>query len=84
VWWTDAAHSITLTTSLVADNGTVLPVSVEHRASRAPQLETGGHAFTAKVPLIEVRPGAYTLRVVAQSDFDTPRTVTHDIPIQVR
>ena len=84
VWWTDTAHSITLTTSLVSDNGTAVPVTTEHRASGAAQLKTGGYAFTAKVPLRDVRPGAYILRVEARTNFDTPRTVTHDVPIQVR
>jgi VWFA-related protein len=84
IWWTDTAHAITLTTSLVTDEGVALPVTTEQRASRAPQLKTGGYAFTAKVPLKDVKPGAYTLRIAARSDFDQPRTVTHDVPIQVR
>jgi VWFA-related protein len=84
VWWTDAAHSITLTTALVAADGTVAPVTTERRASRAPQRKDGGYAFTATIPLRDVRPGAYILRVEAHSDFDTPRAVTHDVPIQVR
>ena len=84
IWWTDAPHSITLTTALVDANGTAVPVTTEDRASRAPQLKTGGYAFTAKVPLHDVRPGSYTLRVEARSNFDTPRTVAHDVPITIR
>jgi hypothetical protein len=84
VWWTDEAHTITLTTALVAADGSVVPVTTEERASRSPQLKNGGYAFTANLPLADVRPGAYVLRVEARSDFDTPRTVTREVPMTVR
>jgi VWFA-related protein len=84
IWWTDAAHTITLTTELRSSDGTVIPMSTERRASGTPQVKEGGHPFTARIPLADVRPGSYLLHLEARSDFDTPRSVAQDVPIQVR
>ena len=84
VWWTDAAHSITVTTTLRGTDGAVIPMSSERRASGTPQLKEGGHPFTASLPLADVRPGLYILHVEASSDFDKPRSVAQDVQIQVR
>lgn len=84
IWWTDAAHTITLTTELRAADGTVIPVTTERRPSGTAQLKEGGHPFTARIPLANVPPGAYVLHVEAQSDFDKPRSVAQDVPIEVQ
>jgi VWFA-related protein len=84
IWWTDAAHGITLTTELRGADGTVIPVATERRASRTPQLKGGGHPFTTRIPLTDVRPGPYVLHVEASSDFDKPRSVSQEVPIEVR
>jgi hypothetical protein len=59
-------------------------MTTEQRASRTTQLKGGGYAFTANVPLRDVQPGAYVLRVEARSDFGNARSVVREVPIQVR
>ena len=84
IWWTDAAHSLTLTTELHGPDGAVIPVATERRASRTPQLKGGGHPFTTRIPLTNVPPGSYVLQVEATSDFDKPRSVSQEVPIEIR
>jgi VWFA-related protein len=84
IWWTDAAHSLTLTTELHGPDGALIPVATERRASRTPQLKGGGHPFTTRIPLTNVPPGSYVLHVEATSDFDKPRSVSQEVPIEIR
>jgi VWFA-related protein len=82
--WAESDHAISLTTELRGENGRVVPMTSESRSSRAPQLAGGGHGFVAVLPLSEVPPGDYVVRVDAHSNFEPGRTVTREIPIKVR
>jgi VWFA-related protein len=84
IWWTDAAHTITLNTELRGPDGTVIPVNSERRASATPHLKEGGYPFTVSLHLDAVPPGSYVLHVEAQSDFEKGRSVAQDVPIQVQ
>jgi VWFA-related protein len=44
----------------------------------------GTMSFSAGIPLVDVPPGEYVIRVTARAGTDAERTVTRDIPIRVR
>ena len=83
-WWTDAEHAISLTTALRGANGEVIPMTSERRSSKAPKVSRGGHGFVARLPLADVPPGAYVLRVEARSEYEASRMVAREVPITVR
>jgi hypothetical protein len=84
VWWTDSDHTISLKADLRAEDGRVVRTASEQRSSKAPPLADGGHGFLARIPLNEVPPGSYTVRLEAHTDFGEQRTVTREIPVRVR
>ena len=79
----DSPRTIELTASLLNDRGRVIRIAgPEQRASTAPRRKSGGHGFTARLPL-DVEPGAYVISVATRSGEDGP-TVSRRIPIRVR
>lgn len=68
VWWTTSDRPLTLATELRAEDGRVIPMTAEQRSSQAAPLDSGGHAFLARLPLEDIAPGAYVLRVEARAD----------------
>jgi VWFA-related protein len=83
VWWTDADHTITVVTELRDGNGRVIPMTSTERPARDAQ-RTTGDSFVAALPLIDIPPGPYTLRVQARSTYGPSRAVTRDVEIVVR
>ena len=84
VWWTDADHTMSVTTELRSKDGRLMWTTSEARSSKAPQLPGGGQGFLASMPLSNVPPGSYIVRVEARSDFGEQRVVTREVPIRVR
>jgi len=83
VWWTDAEHTITFLTELRSEDGRAIPMTSEKRSSMAAQ-KVSGHPFLATLPLADVPPGSYLLRVEGRSDFGRSPSVMREVPIEVR
>jgi hypothetical protein len=79
----DAAHTVTITTSLRNAAGVALRTTVDERSSL--ELGDGARAyrFIAGMPLDDLTPGAYLIHVEARSEFADP-AVSRDIQIVVR
>ena len=75
---------ITLTTDLRGEDGSVFPLTEDERGTAAARSASGGHAFTVRLPLDRVAPGAYVLRVRARSSATADQHVTREIPIRIR
>jgi hypothetical protein len=84
VWWTDDEHALHLTAELRGDSGRALASRSETRSSRAAQVPGGGHGFAMPLPLADVPPGAYVLRVEGRADFGERRPVVREVAINVR
>lgn len=83
VWWTDAEHTITFLTELRNDDGRSMPMTSEKRSSTAVR-KVNGHPFVATLPLADVPPGSYLLRVEGRSDFGRSPSVVREVPIEVK
>ena len=83
VWWTDAEHTITFRTELRNEDGRTIPMTSEKRSSTAVQ-KVNGHPFVATLPLADVPPGSYLLRVEGRSDFGRSPSVIREVAIEVR
>ena len=83
VWWTSEERTVTLRTELRDERGGVIAMTREDRSSRTANRVTG-HRFAARVPLVGVPPGRYTLRVEGRLSSGTSSPVSRDVSITVR
>jgi hypothetical protein len=78
-------HKVDITTTVRADDGRVVFKTEEERTSEELRGARGGYGYTAQVPLADIAPGDYVLRVEARSRLsgkDAP--AAQDIEIRVR
>ena len=60
-------HKVDIVTTVRSDTGTVLFMNEDERASTELQGQRGGYGYTARIPLTDLPPGLYVLRVEARS-----------------
>ena len=60
-------HKVDIVTTVRSDTGTVLFMNEDERASNELQGQRGGYGYTARIPLSDLPPGLYVLRVEARS-----------------
>lgn len=60
-------HKVDIVTTVRSDTGTVLFMNEDERASNELQGQRGGYGYTARIPLTDLPPGLYVLRVEARS-----------------
>ena len=76
---------IEFTTAIMTERGRILRVpDPQSRAATAPRRKSGGHGFTARLPLEGLGPGPYVIFVEAHSGGVDGPTVSRRIPIRVR
>jgi len=78
------AHRVEVRTTLTADNGTAVFSSRDERKSEELKGATGTFGHIAKVPLKDVAPGRYVLRVEAQSTLSNAAPAFREIEITVK
>jgi hypothetical protein len=79
-----APHTITVTASLRATDGRMIPLAAEQRSAAAARNAAGGHAFAFPLPFGDVSAGVYALRVEAVSSSGAGFTTAREIPVQIR
>jgi hypothetical protein len=79
-----AAHTVTLTAELRAEGGTVVRKVSEDRSSSELQGKRGGYGFSAQLPLNDVAPGIYVIRVEARVNIGSRPAASKDIQIRIR
>jgi VWFA-related protein len=78
------AHKIDITTKLITDDGREVFKTNEERASSELQgSKGGGYGHTLQIPLKDVAPGLYLLRVEAASRLKDVNTVSKEMLIRV-
>jgi VWFA-related protein len=80
-----AAHTVTITTSVLADDGKVVFSTADERKSEElAGAKSGGYGYIAKVPLQDLAPGRYVLRVEARSSLGGGEPVRRELEFRVR
>jgi VWFA-related protein len=77
-------HRVEITAEVLSDEGKVVHKTSDQRKSEELQGATGGYGYTTKVPLANLAPGRYVLRVTATSLLGKPEPVAREIEFRVR
>jgi VWFA-related protein len=76
-------HRVDVSTTLRADDGRILFKTEEERSSDEFKGGKGGYVYRTEVPLRDVAPGLYVLRVEARSRLRSDTPVLRDIQLRV-
>jgi len=77
------AHKVDIETSLRSEGGQAVFETKEERDSSELAGGPGGYGFTARVPLTEVPPGLYVLRVTGKARIGDQEQVTRETVVRV-
>jgi VWFA-related protein len=79
-----APHRVTITSSILADDGRVLFTASDERSSDELQGKKGGYGYTREIPLSQFPPGRYVLRIDARTTLANGGTASREVEIRVR
>jgi VWFA-related protein len=77
------AHKVDIITTVTSDEGRVMFKTDETRDSSDIQGKRGGYGYTARVPLKDLTPGIYVLKVEARSRLGAGPTVDRQVQISI-
>ena len=77
-------HRVEITAEVLSDEGKVVHKTSDQRKSEELQGASGGYGYTTKIPLADLAPGRYVLRVTATSLLGKPEPVAREIEFRVR
>jgi VWFA-related protein len=77
-------HRVAINTTVAADDGKVLFTTGDERASQELQGQKGGYGYTAKIPLGDLPPGRYVLRIEARTLLSNGGTAVRELEFRVR
>lgn len=77
-------HKVDIVTTVRSDTGTVLFMNEDERASSELQGQRGGYGYTARIPLTDLPPGPYVLRVEARSRLGDHPAAGREVRFTVR
>jgi VWFA-related protein len=76
-------HKVDIVTTVRSDTGTVLFMNEEERASNELQGQRGGYGYTARIPLTDLPPGPYVLRLEARSRLGDHTAASREVRLIV-
>jgi VWFA-related protein len=76
-------HKVDITTTVTTDEGTVMFKNEETRDSTELQGAKGGYGYTARIPLTELQPGTYVLKVEGRSRLGEGQVSAREVQFQV-
>ena len=77
------SHSVEITTTLRSDDGKTVFSNAERRQSSELGGPRGGYGYTSRVPLTDLVPGLYVLKVDAQSSLGKPVSVAREVQFRI-
>lgn len=77
-------HKVDITASLQPEGGAAVFQTREERDSAELKGSSGGYGFAARIPLKDIAPGLYVLRIEAQSRLGDRPSVVRETVIRVR
>lgn len=81
---TTRPHKVDITTSVLSTEGTTMFKAEDERDSSELAGRPGGYGHAATVPLQNMAPGLYVLRVEARSRLKSDEPVVREVPFRVR
>lgn len=81
---TGPAHRVLIKTSVTGDEGRVVFSSHDERRSEELGGKTGAYGYAATIPLKDLSPGRYVLRVDAESSLSKGGTVSRELEFRIR
>jgi VWFA-related protein len=76
-------HKVDILTTVRSDTGTVLFMNEEERASTELQGQRGGYGYTGRIPLTDLPPGPYVLKVEARSRLGDHTAASREVRFTV-
>jgi len=77
-------HRVEIKAEVLADDGKVVHTTSDMRKSEELQGATGGYGYTTNIPLTNLAPGRYVLRLTATSLLGKPEPVIREIEFRVQ
>lgn len=77
-------HRVEIVATVLADDGKVVHTTSDTRKSEELQGSTGGYGYTTQIPLANMAPGRYVLRLTAKSHLGNNDPVTREVEFRVR
>jgi hypothetical protein len=81
---TKTPHRVSITSTILADNGTVVFEAEGERRSEELKGASGGYGHTATIPLKGLAPGRYVLRVEARTLLADGATASREVEFRIR
>ena len=79
-----APHRVSIASSILADDGRELFAAADERSSDELQGKKGGYGYTRELPLGELSPGRYVLRLTARSLLANNAATTREVEFRIR
>jgi len=76
-------HKVDITASVITDEGKVMFTANEVRDSTELGGKTGGYGYSARIPMKDLPPGPYVLKVEAKSRLANTPPASRDVRIRV-
>jgi len=76
-------HKVDITTTIRSDDGRVVVKSDEERSSADLGGKRGGYGYAARIPLKDLSPGPYVLKVEARSRLGSGATASREVRLTV-
>jgi VWFA-related protein len=77
-------HTVDISTRVISESGPEVFKAEDARSSKDLQASKGGgYGYTAQVPLKDLAPGRYVLRVEAKARLKDAETITRDVPFTI-
>ena len=77
------AHKVDITTTVTSDTAKVVFKAAEERSSSDIQGKSGGYGYATRVPLRDIEPGIYVLKVEARSRLGQGATVSREMQFTI-
>ena len=77
-------HMVDITTNVLTDEGRVVFTNTESRSSTELQGKAGGYGYTTRIPLKNLAPGLYVLRVDARTRTGQDEPITRQVQFRIR
>ena len=77
------SHTVEITTTLRSDDGKTVFSNTERRQSSELAGARGGYGYTSRVPLTDLAPGLYVLKVEARSSLGKPLSVAREVQFRI-
>jgi len=79
-----AAHRVTISSSILAEDGRVMFTASDERSSDELKGKKGGYGYTREIALSQFAPGRYVLRIDAKTTLANGGTASREVELRVR